>query len=262
MIFSDIDGTILNTGHQLTEATRQAASKALENKVKIVLVSARMPQGMEPIRKQLALPDILICYGGALITEGGKAVFSCYLPLSETRQITEIAERLGIHTNLYRQEHWIVGQLDEWAGQESDITGLTPDIRPLSTVFQQWDNDRTGPNKILFMSEPDRIAALKQVLDEQPYLGLNWYRSKPTYLEVVPSKGGKRQAVSFLCERYGIPREDILAIGDGENDLDMIQYAGIGVAMGNALNTIKQTADFVTRTNDADGWAFAIQRYV
>ncbi|ADU26382.1 Cof-like hydrolase [Ethanoligenens harbinense YUAN-3] len=259
MIFSDIDGTILNTRHQLTEATRQAVAKALGKGVRIVLVSARMPQGMEPIRKELALPDILICYGGALIMEDGKAVFSRFLPLSETRKIAETAGRIGIHISLYRQDRWIIGQPDEWAGQESDITSLTPDICPFPDIFQQWEDARTGPNKILFMAKPDRITALKQALEHEVHTDLTFCRSKPTYLEVIPPESSKRLAVSFLCKRYGIPREDILAIGDGENDLDMIEFAGIGVAMGNAPASVKNTADFVTRTNDEDGWAFAVQ---
>lgn len=262
MIFSDIDGTILNSAHQLTEATRNTAAEALENSMKIVLVSARMPQGMEPIRKQLALPDVLICYCGALIMEDGKAVFNRFLPLSEARQIIGVANRLGVHASLYREDRWIVGGTDAWAQQESDITGLMPDIRPFPSVFQQWEDTRAGPNKILFMADPEQITALKQVLDEEPHPGLNWYRSKPTYLEVVPSEGSKRQAVSFLCGRYGIPREDVLAIGDGENDIDMIEFAGVGVAMGNAPDTVKRAADLITRTNDMDGWAYAIRQYL
>lgn len=262
MICSDIDGTILNTRHQLTEATHQAVKQALAQGVKIVLVSARMPQGMEPIRRELKLPDILICYGGALIVEDGKAVFNRFLPLSAASQITQAARQLHVHTSLYRQDQWIIGQPDEWSDQETAITGLTPKIRPFSEVFQQWDAERTGPNKVLFMSEPERILTLKQTMDADGMEGLTCYRSKPSYLEVVSDEGSKRKAVSFLCERYGISREDVLAIGDGENDQDMIAFAGTGVAMGNAPESVKNAADFMTETNDANGWALAIQRFL
>lgn len=262
MICSDIDGTILNTRHQLTEATHRAAAQALAQGVKIVLVSARMPQGMEPIRQELELPDILICYGGALIAEDGRAVFNRHLPLQAAGRIIQAAQQLHVHTSLYRQDQWIIEQPDEWSEQESAITGLTPKIQPFPEVFQQWDAACTGPNKVLFMSEPERIRSLKQALDADELEGLTCYRSKPTYLEVVPTEGSKRKAVSFLCEHYGIPREEVLAIGDGENDQDMIAFAGTGVAMGNASDSVKNAADFVTETNDANGWALAIERFL
>ncbi|MFT9078420.1 Cof-type HAD-IIB family hydrolase [Ethanoligenens sp.] len=262
MICSDIDGTILNTSHQLTETTRRTAAEALAQGIRIVLVSARMPQGMEPIRLALSLPDTLICYGGALITEDGLAVFNRFLPLSEAEHILNAARQLHIHSSLYRQNHWIIEQPDAWAQQETDITGLVPEIVPFPDVFRQWNEAHTGPNKILFMAAPHDITVLKQAVEQEAHAGLICYRSKPTYLEVVPKDGSKRQAVSFLCKRYGISSKDILAIGDGENDRDMIAFAGIGVAMGNASDAIKQTANFITRTNDADGWAFAIQQFL
>lgn len=262
MICSDIDGTLLNTRHQLTEATHRAVKQALAQGVKIVLVSARMPQGMEPIRRELQLPDILICYGGALIAEDGKAVFSRFLPPSTVSRITQAAQQLHVHISLYCRDQWIIGQPDEWSEQEAAITGLTPKIQPFPEVFRQWDAEHTGPNKVLFMSDPKHIVALKQALNADAMKELTCYRSKPTYLEVIPTESSKRKAVSFLCERYGISRKDVLAIGDGENDQDMITFAGTGVAMGNASDNVKNIADFVTETNDANGWALAIQRFL
>ena len=261
MICLDVDGTILNTRHQITKSTRRTIAEVLEKGTMVVLVSARMPQGMEPFRKELGLQNVLICYGGALIMENGLAVFNKTLPLAEAHQVVRTAFRLNVHVSLYRQDRWIVERTDDWSEQESAITGLKPEAQRISSVFRKWNDEETGPNKLLFMADSNRITELKNILEREPLNGMSFYRSKPTYLEVVPSSGSKRQAVSFLCARYGIPKDEVLAIGDSENDLDMIQYAGIGVAMGNASASVKNAADFVTRTNDEDGAAFAIHNF-
>lgn len=261
MICLDIDGTLLNTEHQITDTTRKAIADAITKGALVVLVSARMPQGMEPIRKELALQDILVCYSGALIMENGMVIYNAALPIDEARDTVKTARSLQVHASLYKQEHWIVEKVDAWSEQETAIIGLQPEVKRFSSAVRSWREEGVGPNKLLFMADADKITELKETLDLKPHRGLECYRSKPTYLEAVPSEGSKRRAIAFLCERYGIPREETLAIGDNENDLDMIEYAGIGVAMGNAAESVKKAADFVTNTNDEDGAAFAIRKF-
>ena len=261
LICLDIDGTILTTEHQLTDETRKAIADVITKGTLVILVSARMPQGMEPIRKELNLQDILVCYSGALIMENGMAIYNASLPIDEARDAVKTARCLQVHASIYKQEHWIVEKMDAWSEQEAAIIGLQPESKRFSSAVRNWRDENMGPNKLLFMADAARITELKKTLDCQPHKGLEFYRSKPTYLEAVPSEGSKRHAIAFLCERYGIPREETLAIGDNENDRDMIEYAGIGVAMGNAAESVKKTADFVTNTNDEDGAAFAIKKF-
>lgn len=262
MVCLDVDGTLLNSHHQVTPATRRVIADTMVKGILVVLVSARMPGGMEPIRKLLNIQNVLVCYSGALILENSLPVYNAVLPVREVQLAVKTACHLQVHVSMYEQNHWVTEAMDSWSKQEAEIIGIQPELKPFSLLLLQWCKRKTGPNKMLFMADADKIAKLKQVFSSDAYSGIQFYRSKPTYLEAMPSEGSKRHAVSFLRKRYGIPREEILAIGDNENDLDMLQYAGIGVAMGNAPASVKGQADFVTATNDEDGVAFAIRKFI
>ena len=107
-----------------------------------------------------------------------------------------------MHASLYKQEHWIVEKADEWSEQEAAIVGLQPEVKRFSSAVRSWREEGVGPNKLLFMADANKITELKGTLDSTPHTGVEFYRSKPTYLEAVPSEGSKRRAIAFLCERY------------------------------------------------------------
>lgn len=262
MICLDIDGTILNSHNEITEITSAAIERAMGKGILVVLVSARMPAGIVPIATKLHLQNVMVCYGGAFILENGIPAFDKTLAVNLSRRICRTAKRLHVHISVYRHDSWIVEKTDNWSEQESAITGLIPLKKHIPSVLRQWDSEGTGPNKLLFMADANRITELKNTLGLVQLNGSVVYRSKPTYLEVVPENSNKQQAVAFLCERYGIRKDDVVAIGDSENDIDMIRYAGVGIAMGNALDHVKSAADFVTLTNDDNGVAFAVSKFV
>jgi Cof subfamily protein (haloacid dehalogenase superfamily) len=114
---------------------------------------------------------------------------------------------------------------------------------------------------MMVMSEPDNIAAIQQHLRSKYNGRLNIYPSKATYLEVMDSRGSKSNAVKFVSERMGITPAEIIAMGDNYNDIEMIGFAGMGVAMGNAPDDIKAKADYVTDTNNNDGVRKALERF-
>lgn len=262
IIFSDIDGTLLNSSNKITEATKQAVAKAAEIGIKVVPVSARMPQGVEPISRELEIDDTAVYYGGAMVVDNGVCVLNEVLPHQYAVRCVMAAKNMGIHISLYRENSWIVEKYDKWQKQESEITGLNPDVRPLLSTLDEWKRSGTGANKLLFIASPEAIAALKCRLELEGKDISNLFCSKPTYMEVTSICASKQMAIDFLAGRYGIARKNIMAIGDGENDADMIAYAGFGVAMGNAPEGVKRLADFVTLSNDDDGFALAVQKFI
>ncbi|MDP4089537.1 MAG: HAD-IIB family hydrolase, partial [Bacillota bacterium] len=121
---------------------------------------------------------------------------------------------------------------------------------------------KTGPNKVMCMGEPGRIQELYGKVTGDKLNDLNIYPSKPTYLEIMPKEASKTSAIEFLCRRFDLQSTEIIAVGDNYNDVDMIKFAGLGVAMGNAPDPVKQSADAVTLSNDEDGVAVVIEKYV
>jgi Cof subfamily protein (haloacid dehalogenase superfamily) len=152
--------------------------------------------------------------------------------------------------------------MDKWAHQESEITNITPDITDFDYLINAWNKENSGPNKILCMAEPDDIEKLKRKIKENYCDNLNIYLSKPTYLEIMPKHGTKTSAIEFLCRRFNVKRSEVIAIGDNFNDVNMIEFAGMGIAMGNAPEQVKQLADEITLSNDEDGVAQVLKKYI
>lgn len=264
MICLDIDGTLLNSDHKISPKTKeviQIVSKEMH--IPVILVSARLPRGILFLLQELNISNPIICYSGALtMDEKNNIISNITIPVSGVKQIYQLAKEMGIHVSLYKDDEWYVENIDEWSDQEGIITRMSPSITNFDVLFKQWEKENTGPNKIMCMAEPDQIEALNNKTKINSLNNLSIYLSKPTYLEVMPGSASKTSAIEVLCEKYGIQRSEVIAIGDNYNDINMIEFAGIGIAMGNAPEAVKQYADDITLTNDEDGVAEAIKKHI
>ncbi len=264
MLCLDIDGTLLNSRHELTEGVKTAIRSAVQmESVRVVLVSARMPRGMGFLQEALGIDGPMICFSGAMIWDKGRILDSKFIPVEATSTILDVCKAIGAHISLYKGDAWHVESLDEWAKQEGEITGIRPIEGSHEGLIEDWSAARSGPNKILCMALPLVIEQLRTRLGEEPMLGsLNIYPSKPTYLEIMPAGADKPAAIDALCARWQIDRSEVMSIGDNYNDITMLEFAGLGIAMGNAPEAVKGHADAVTSTNDEDGVAVAIRKYI
>lgn len=260
MICLDIDGTLLNSKHQITAESKKAIKAAVNEKgIPVILVSARMPKGIIFLQKELEIEAPIICYSGALVLDkNGEILFQKHISVSDIKEVYAAAKKLGIHVSLYKDDDWCIEKMDDWARQEYEITNITPNVINFEFLFEVWKKEGSGSNKILCMANPDKINLLKEHLKID---SLNIYPSKPTYLEIMPKEASKTSAIEILREKFNIKQREILAAGDNYNDMDMIEYAGLGVAMGNAPKEVKICANFVTLTNDEDGVAEAIKKF-
>lgn len=260
LICLDIDGTLLNSRNEITENTKMRIQEASGSGIPVVLVSARMPAAMTFIRDELGITDPIASYGGALIMQGEKTLVDHQLPATVSAMILQAAMALGIHVSVYRGDDWYVESMDSWAVNEGEITHLEPTVCNLQALLNQWNQNGTGAHKLLLMSEPENIQKIKELLTGMKEVEAEIYRSKDTYLEIMPKGIGKKEAVEDLCRFYGISTKSVLAAGDNDNDKQMLKVAGIGVAMGNAHDSVKACADFVTKSNDEDGVGYAIEK--
>ncbi|MDO4436244.1 MAG: Cof-type HAD-IIB family hydrolase [Cardiobacteriaceae bacterium] len=253
-IFSDIDGTLINSQHQISPRTLLAIRQVLGLGIPFTLVSARPPKAITPFTREIGGKQALIAFNGALILDdAGKALYSVTLPDDDVARLEALLERNpAVSPNYYAGQEWYSPNPENfWTQQEGEITHLQASPKP---------QHLSGVHKILVMGEAEEILALEQMLKPQfPHLHI--HRSKPTYLEIVSPEATKAKALDFMAKRLGISAEHIMAFGDNFNDLDMLHYAGLGVVMGNAPDEIKAQIPHHTASNDNDGLALCLESY-
>jgi hypothetical protein len=268
LIFIDIDGTLLTSEHTISAGTLAAIERVSNrNNIPVILTTARPPQAIEKIYTQLHLHSPAVCFNGALILDKDNSGNFYYLSTSAIdttflNTIQDTALQYPVSISFYKWDKWFSHQYDHWINQEEDITDTKAIITNTQLLIQQWITEHDGPNKILLMGAPDDIDAVEQVLKNVTHHQLNIYKSKPTYLEIMNSAASKKAAIRFLLDRYQLNYEHVLAIGDNYNDIEMLQLAGLGIAMGNAPDAVKACADFVTLSNDAEGIQFALDKFL
>ena len=259
-VFLDMDGTLLKSDHSVSEPTKLILRQLINKGIPVVLVSARPLDGMLPTWREIGLEgQPLVSLNGSYIVENDEPIFEAMIDPSVAEGVAEQVRPFKATIAYYVRREWFAELTDTWTEHEQRIMDVKIRVAPLQELIREWSARKVGPNKMMVMSEPGTISVtdrhLKSLYDNR----LNIYPSKPTYLEVMDPKGSKSKAVQFLIERMKIDRNEIIAMGDNFNDREMIEFAGMGVAMGNAPDEIKKAADFVTDTNNNDGVRKALE---
>lgn len=260
IIFSDIDGTLLNSSHEVSEKNKE--SLVLLNKLNIpfVLVSARMPQGIKKVQKEINVNSPIVCYsGGLVIDSNGKYLMSIGIRIEKAQEIKNYIDGKwkNVSTSYYSYDKWIAdNKKDEWIAQESNITSVNPIFGKIQDICEK----NSVVHKILCMGDSKVIDEIKDSISEK-YEGLSIYKSKDTYLEIMDLDATKSGAMKVLCDSFNIKMEDAISIGDNYNDVDMIKASGNGIAMGNAPDEVKRISNELTSSNDDDGVAEVIYKY-
>ncbi len=253
LIALDIDGTLLSSQLTVLPKTKAALQAVAAKGHYVVLASSRPPRSVRNIAASLELPpSVTISFGGAYILGGDTVLFEQTLPPEIAKDIIERARNVALHASLYSAENWFVEQDDAWAAQETNIVGFTP------TLVGDLLHHTNNVHKFLVMGEVEKIEVFQEEL-RSSNLKVDAVRSKPVYCEVNPHGVHKASAVEFVARHVGLTLVDVIAFGDGENDLTMIREAGTGVAMGNAVPAVKAVAKIVAKSNEEDGIALALQ---
>lgn len=262
LIAIDLDDTLLRTDCTISQRAQAAIKAAIARGVAVTLATGRMYRSARPYALELGLDLPLITYQGALIKSGlsGEELWHRPLPPELAADLINLARAEGIHANIYLDDHLYV-ERDTAEAQAYSRLARVPytveeDLR--SRILKSGQ----GPSKILFIAEPERLDRLAAGLRPGWQKKVQMAKSKNHYLEFTHPEASKGQALAALCRHLHLELKETMAIGDSFNDLDMIEMAGIGVAMGNARPEIKAIADYVTLANDDDGVAEAIQRFV
>lgn len=263
IIVLDLDGTLTNRDKVITPRTREALMEAQRRGKKVVLASGRPTQGVMPLARELRLEDhegFILSYNGGMIINctTGETVFSRLLPLESNQKIIGLAMDHRVDILTYGEKELFVSSTEcPYAKLESRINHMPMSEKEDMAAFVDF-----AVPKFLMMDDGDYLALVEPKV--KAALGKNFsvYRSEPFFLEILPKGIDKALSLERLLEVLGLQREEMIACGDGYNDLSMIRFAGLGVAMENAVLPVRKAADYITASNNEDGVGKVVEKFM
>ena len=257
IVFLDIDGTLLDSQHQIMPLTHDRLQALHRRGVPIVLCSARPPEGVNLVAGQVGLYGPKACYNGGLIFDEYGTILrdvgiDVHTAMEFQRFVSERFPELVVSAYLYNV--WLTEDpRHPLIRQEAAISGCAP----LMGSLEQVAGAVSHIHKLLCIGDAAQIRALQSEL-HQHFPRLAALRSKADYLEILSPESTKGSAAKVLLEHYGLSAKQAVAFGDSDVDVDLLEYCGLGVAMGNAPRQVKEKADYVTASNDEEGVYIAL----
>lgn len=262
LLVLDLDGTLTNSKKEITRHTKETLIKAQEAGLKVVLASGRPTYGVAPLANELELQKyegyILAYNGGEIIDwKTRELMYEKQLDSDLLPYLYRCAKENDFAIVTYENEYVLTEKPDD----EYVLKEALLNVMKIKKVDNFLEAVKHPITKCLIVGEPSRLALLEKEMYEKLKDRMGVFRSEPYFLELVPKGIDKAQSLSVLLEEIGMTKNEMIAIGDGFNDLSMIQYAGLGIAMENAQNVVKQAADFITLSNEEDGVAYAVEKF-
>lgn len=263
MLVLDIDGTLTNSEKQITDNTLSYINKIQELGVYIVLATGRPTPGVQPIAHELLMDQ----FGGYILSFNGGKIINCktnetiyekVIEAKDVKRLYDLARANDVNIISYENNNVIMEiEHDQYAEIESRIVHM-----PIKKVDSFRDYINFPVNKCIMTGDGDYLAGVEKIVQGAIGSELSVYRSEPYFLEIMPQHIDKAQSIGRLIEKLGISKDEVIACGDGFNDLSMIKYAGLGVAMENAQDIVKENADYITLSNDNEGIVHVINEFM
>lgn len=263
IIVLDLDGTLTNSKKEISEPTLEALIDIQKRGYKVAIASGRPTPGITALANQLQLSY----YGGYILSFNGAKIIDCRnneviyqktLPQEVISELYDVAVNSNVGIISYDNDVIISGsEIDEYIRYESKINGI--EIRKADD-FVKYINYPV--NKCLMTGKHDVLLEVQKKLKAKYNSLLNVYFSEPFFLEIMPQNIDKAHSLITLLNTIGIDSNEMICCGDGFNDISMIEIAGLGVAMENAQDVVKEAADFITLSNDNDGILHVIKKFM
>lgn len=262
LIALDMDGTLLNENKEISKSNLEAIQFARRKGIKVVLATGRPTKGIEKYLKELNLIDeneYAVSYNGAVVQEvkSGKIIAKNVMSLDDLKQLYNLSKELNVNIHALTPNSCITPKINQYSELEATMNNIPLEIVDFDTI-----DKNTTIVKIMFVDPEEKLNKVIELLPKELYDKYTIVRSAPFFLEFLNKKVNKGFGVRLLAEKLGIKPSEVICIGDAENDIHMIEFAGLGVAMGNAFPEVKKKADYVTKTNEEDGVAHVIKKFV
>lgn len=290
LLVLDMDGTLLNNNKEISKENIQAIKKAKQQGVKVVIASGRAIQGIESYLEELDLISddnySVVCSGAVVINNTKDEIIQCdKLSCEEVSYVFNLVKQLGINFNMYSNEGILINSNNYFSNIDSIANNLPLKIMDFNSLGED-----TLITKVMLINEDlsmiEEIQTLfpsiivddiiirdddtynKELFEDMSKLPKEFLEKftvskvAPFLVEIMKKNSSKRSGIEKLAKKLKIKPNEIICIGDSGNDKQMIEYAGLGVAMGNAFPEIKEIADYVTLTNEENGVASVIDKFI
>jgi Cof subfamily protein (haloacid dehalogenase superfamily) len=259
LLLSDVDGTLVKMDKTLTDRSIAAVHALDEAGIGFAVTSGRPPRGMSMLVEPLRLRTPLAAFNGGLVVDPEMDVVEEKVVRDDlVAPVIELLQSLELSVWVYQGADWLVRDLDgPHVAREAHTVQFSP------TLVESFAGVESGVAKIVGVSDDhDTVASAAVTVREQFTDHVSAARSQPYYLDVTHPEANKGGVVKFLSKRYEIPTEEIATIGDMPNDVLMFAHSGLSIAMGNADREVQRAARRVTTSNDEDGFANAVERFI
>ncbi len=253
----DLDGTVLGPGREIAPAGCAALQAAERAGVHVTLATGRMLRSAAAVRERLSLHGPLVAYNGGLVRLPDGGGWTDPVPLEAAHAVGDLCRQRGYFVQAYLDDALYVPFEDGRAEAYAELAGVTYIVDPTLAYAPP-----VGPTKLLIIEPEDRQPEVRAALASVAAGYLELANSYPHYLEISRRGVDKGTALARLADALGVPGSAVMAVGDGENDLPMIRYAGVGAAVANAVPALTAVADFTASARFGDGVAEAVRRFI
>jgi Cof subfamily protein (haloacid dehalogenase superfamily) len=259
LVLSDVDGTLVTRAKELTPRAIEAVRRLGEAGIMFALTSSRPPRGLAMFVEPLRLSTPLGAFnGGAMVDPDLTVIEQRTIPGELVGETIALLESFSLSAWVYRGEEWYVRDLHGPRVEHESHT-----VRFAPTLVESFEGIREGVAKIVGVSDDhDAVARAASAAAERFGERLAASRSQPYYLDVTHPEANKGSVVRFLSARYAIPVEAIATIGDAGNDVAMFAASGLSIAVGNAAPEVQRAAGLVSTSNEEEGFANAVERFI
>lgn len=260
MVAIDLDGTLLRTDKRLSKRVVHAVQAASRKGVKVVIATARPPRGVREIIDILKLDTLQVLYNGAMIVDPGRGKHVYHKPLdpSLTKKMIKLARKADkdVVVSLEILDKWYTDHVDDSLPTETSRR-FSPDfVGPLESFWH------VPVTKLLLLAPPARIGKIREAVESKVREHVTAAIADEHLLQYIHKEASKSIGLQWVAAHYGIDPKNVMAIGDAPNDVSMLQWAGLGVAVANGWEIARRAANVTVPSNDEDGVAFALQRFV
>ena len=263
LIAIDMDGTLLKNDKSVSDRTKKAIKEDKEKGVNVVIATGRPIDGVTRYLEELDMlgeNDYVLSYNGGLVlkAKSREVISKTVLSGSDLHYLHKLSKDLGVNIHAFSEVHGLITPKNsKYTEVEANINGINIGINDYSEI-----EDDHSIVKVMMIDEPEVLQKAVDNLPKEVYEKYTVVRSTPYFLEFLNKAVNKGTGVELLAKHLGVKQEEVMTFGDAENDLDMIVYAGMGVAMANGFEEVKEAANYITDSNEEDGVAKAIEKFV
>jgi Cof subfamily protein (haloacid dehalogenase superfamily) len=259
LVLADVDGTLVTQEKVLTAKTKEAVAKLAVAGIAFAMTSGRPPRGMQTLIQDLNLTTVVAGFnGGVFTTPKLDPIVMRDLPKEAATRALELIGEYGLVAWLYTDTVWYVQDpKGSHVDRESRTVGFGPEVTSDYSVYVGQTAKIVGVSEDL-----EAVAACEKRVQADLGDHVSAARSQPYYLDITHPAANKGGVVDFLSAVYLIPKSSIATLGDMPNDVRMFKKSGMSIAMGNASKEVQAEANFVTQSNEEEGFALAIEQFI